>query len=143
LVPDGANQMEYAEKGNGVGMACILLAEDDTALRTFLAAALERAGHEVSASGDGLDALEAFKQGTYDLLVADVVMPSLDGFQLASRARALHPELQVIFITGFAAVTLDARERELRGSKVLSKPFHLRELVDQVTDILKKQADAI
>jgi two-component system cell cycle response regulator CpdR len=76
----------------------------------------------------------------FDLLVADVVMPSLDGFQLAARARVTHPELQVMFITGFAAVTLRAREQELRGSKVLSKPFHLRELVEQVEDVLRQPA---
>ncbi|MGY9005410.1 MAG: hypothetical protein ACKVJQ_04820 [Alphaproteobacteria bacterium] len=67
-------------------------------------------------------------------------MPSLDGFQLAARARISHPELQVMFITGFAAVMLRGRDQELRGTKVLSKPFHLRELVDRVEEILKKQA---
>ncbi|MEE8283606.1 MAG: response regulator, partial [Alphaproteobacteria bacterium] len=117
-------------------MARILLAEDDTTMRIFLAKALERAGHEVFAVGDGLEALAAAKAVQFDLLVADVVMPSLDGFQLATRARASHPELQVMFITGFAAVTLRAQDQELRGSKVLSKPFHLRELVDQVNDVL-------
>ncbi len=124
-------------------MARILLAEDDTTLRTFLAKALERAGHEIVAVGDGHQALGKAKAECFDLLLADVVMPSLDGFQLASRARVLHPDLQVMFITGFAAVTLDARERELRGSKILSKPFHLRELVEQVNDLLKKRADAV
>ena len=124
-------------------MARILLAEDDTTMRTFLAKALERAGHEVFAVGDGLEALAAAKAVQFDLLVADVVMPSLDGFQLATRARASHPELRVMFITGFAAVTLRAQDQELRGSKVLSKPFHLRELVDQVNDVLNQNASAL
>ncbi|MCZ6847953.1 MAG: response regulator, partial [Alphaproteobacteria bacterium] len=92
-------------------MARILLAEDDTTMRTFLAKALERAGHEVFAVGDGLEALAASKAVQFDLLVADVVMPSLDGFQLATRARASHPELRVMFITGFAAVTLRAQDQ--------------------------------
>ena len=131
------------DDAKGVAMARILLAEDDTTLRTFLAKALKRAGHEISAVDDGLEALAKAKAEHFDLLIADVVMPSLDGFQLASRARALRPDLKVMFITGFAAVTLAARERELRGSKVLSKPFHLRQLVDQVNDLLKKRADAI
>ena len=124
-------------------MARILLAEDDTTMRTFLAKALERAGHEVFAVGDGLEALAAAKAVQFDLLVADVVMPSLDGFQLAARARVPHPELQVMFITGFAAVTLRVQDQELRGSKVLSKPFHLRELVDQVNEVLKQKANAL
>lgn len=124
-------------------MSRILLAEDDTTLRTFLSKALERAGHEVFAVGDGLEALAAAKTVQFDLLVADVVMPSLDGFQLAARARSAHPELKVMFITGFAAVSLRGREAEFSGARVLSKPFHLRELVDRVHDMLRGRASAI
>ena len=124
-------------------MSRILLAEDDATMRIFLAKALERAGHDVFAVGDGLEALSASKAVQFDLLVADVVMPSLDGFQLAARARISHPELQVMFIAGFAAVMLRGRDQELRGTKVLSKPFHLRELVDRVEEILKKQASTV
>ncbi len=120
-------------------MSRILLAEDDTTMRVFLAKALERAGHDVFAVGDGLEALAAARTVQFDLLVADVVMPSLDGFQLAARARAAHPELKVIFITGFAAVSLKAREQDLSGAKVLSKPFHLRELVDRVHAALRER----
>ncbi len=117
-------------------MARILLAEDDTTLRSFLARALERAGHEVFATGDGLAALEAARAVRFDMLVADVVIPSLDGFQLASRARAVHPALKVMFITGFAAVALRGREQDLRGVEVLSKPFHLRDLVARIDHVL-------
>ena len=117
-------------------MSRILLAEDDTTLRVFLAKALERAGHDVFSVGDGLEALAAAKTVQFDLLVADVVMPSLDGFQLAARARSAHPDLKVMFITGFAAVSLRGRDAELAGARVLSKPFHLRELVDRVHDVL-------
>lgn len=124
-------------------MARILLAEDDTTMRTFLAKALERAGHDLFAVGDGLEALAAARAVQFDLLVADVVMPSLDGFQLAARARLVHPDLQVMFITGFAAVTLRGRDQELRGAKVLSKPFHLRELVDRVEEILANKQPAM
>lgn len=120
-------------------MSRILLAEDDTTMRVFLAKALERAGHDVFAVGDGLEALAAAKAVQFDLLVADVVMPSLDGFQLAARARASHPELKVMFITGFAAVSLKARDAAFSGAKVLSKPFHLRELVDRVEVMLREQ----
>ena len=121
----------------------ILLAEDDTTMRTFLARALERAGHEVFAVGDGMEALAAARTVQFDMLVADVVMPSLDGFQLAARARAAYPDLRVMFITGFAAVSLRGRDTEFSGAKVLSKPFHLRELVDRVHEILHAQTSAL
>jgi two-component system cell cycle response regulator CpdR len=121
----------------------ILLAEDDTTMRVFLTKALQRAGHDVFAVGDGLEALAASKTVQFDLLVADVVMPSLDGFQLAARARAAHPELKVMFITGFAAVSLRGRDAEFVGAKVLSKPFHLRELVEGVHEVLSSMASAL
>ena len=67
-------------------MARILLAEDDENLRFFLARALRRAGHEVSDHGDGESALGFMNEHAVDLLLADVVMPGLDGIELARRA---------------------------------------------------------
>lgn len=120
-------------------MAKILLAEDDESLRLFLARALGRAGHEVSHFGDGSAALAEIMTpaADYDLLLADIVMPGLDGIELARRAAIANPGLKVLFITGFAAVALHARRSgPLSNTKVLSKPFHLRDLVDQVGRIL-------
>ena len=117
-------------------MANILLAEDDENMREFLASALRRAGHEVTAVGDGVKALYALADNPVDLLLADVVMPGLDGIELARRAAKSQPQLKVMFITGFAAVALKAREKTPLGTQILSKPFHLRELVDQVETML-------
>ena len=122
-------------------MALILLAEDDDSMRTFLAKALERAGYQVRAVGDGIDALAALaEEDEVDLLLADVVMPGLDGIELARRAAKDRPGLRVMFITGFAAVALKAREEAPRGARVLSKPFHLRDLVSQVDAMLTAEA---
>ena len=120
-------------------MASILLAEDDESLRQFLARALTRAGHHVVDCGDGNDALAEIESETahFDLLLADIVMPGLDGIELARRAGELLPGLKVLFITGFAAVALHAkRSGPMEDTKVLSKPFHLWDLVDQVDRIL-------
>ena len=118
-------------------MARILLAEDDDSMRTFLANALRRAGHIVRDCPEGTSALAALKAEPYDLLLADIVMPGMDGIELARQASEVHPTLKVLFITGFAAVALNAR-RSGRSpeAKVLSKPFHLRDLVAQVDRIL-------
>lgn len=118
-------------------MANILLAEDDDSMRDFLAKALQRAGHQVRAVGDGLAALSAVGEESVDLLLADVVMPGLDGIELARRAAKEQPGIKVMFITGFAAVALKACEEAPRGARVLSKPFHLRELVSQVDAMLE------
>ena len=119
-------------------MARILIAEDDASMRHFLSMALSRAGHEVEARVDGLDALAALEDGSahYDLLLADIVMPGMDGIELSQKAVSRRPGLKVMFITGFAAVALGRRNPEHDTANVLSKPFHLKDLVDQVESLL-------
>lgn len=113
-------------------MAIILLAEDDEALCRFLARSLTNAGHEVTSVTRGDHALPYLETGIYDLLVTDIVMPEMDGIELARRAVESQPDLRVVFITGFAAVALNPRGGAPQGAKVLSKPFHLRELVEEI-----------
>jgi two-component system cell cycle response regulator CpdR len=112
-------------------MPRILLAEDDDSLRGFLARALERAGYDVVACADGDEAAAILDQD-WDLLLTDIVMPGMDGIEVARQAAALHPELRIMFITGFAAVALAAGSQAPAGAKVLSKPIHLREIVSEV-----------
>ena len=112
-------------------MTRILLAEDEDSLRGFLARALERAGFEVRACPDGETAVDALDE-SWDLLLTDIVMPGMDGIEVARLAAARHPGLRIMFITGFAAVALAAEEAAPAGAKVLSKPIHLREIVSEV-----------
>jgi two-component system, cell cycle response regulator CpdR len=109
----------------------ILLAEDDDSLRGFLARALEKAGYEVTACPDGETALDALDQ-VFDVLLTDIVMPGIDGIEVARQAATRQPHLRIMFITGFAAVALSAGDRAPAGAKVLSKPVHLREIVAEV-----------
>ncbi|HVZ92774.1 MAG TPA: response regulator [Rhizomicrobium sp.] len=113
-------------------MAHILLAEDDESLRKFLAQALVRAGHTVDDFGDGSEAWERLKGSHFDLLLTDIVMPGMDGIELAKRAAEMDGALKIMFITGFAAVALHPSSQAPKQAKVLSKPFHLREIVAEV-----------
>ena len=113
-------------------MAHILLAEDDESLRKFLAQALVRAGHDVADFGDGSEAWECLKGVRFDLLLTDIVMPGMDGIELAKRAAEMNAALKIMFITGFAAVALHPSSQAPKQAKVLSKPFHLREIVAEV-----------
>lgn len=112
-------------------MIRILLAEDDPAMRHYLTRALETSGYSVSAVESGVEALPLLADESFDLLLTDIVMPELDGIELARRATERLPDLQVMFITGFAAVTLAAGQA-MPTARVLSKPFHLRDLVMQI-----------
>ena len=113
-------------------MARILLAEDDDDMRRFLVKALERAGYDVADFDNGASAYERLREEPFSLLLTDIVMPEMDGIELARRAAELDPSLKIMFITGFAAVALHPDSRAPKEAKVLSKPFHLRELVAEV-----------
>ena len=112
-------------------MIRILLAEDDQVMREYLARALEKSGYAVTAVDRGTAALPLVETQEFDLLLTDIVMPEMDGIELAQKASELRPNLRVMFITGFAAVTLKAG-KSMPQARVLSKPFHLRDLVLEV-----------
>ncbi|MFM5929706.1 MAG: cell cycle two-component system response regulator CpdR [Novosphingobium sp.] len=122
-------------------MIRILLAEDEDAMRTYLARALENAGYAVVAVDRGTAALPLLESEHFDLLLSDIVMPEMDGIELAQRCAEVSPETKVMFITGFAAVTLKA-SREAPQARVLSKPFHLKDLVMEVERVFGLQNTA-
>ena len=124
------NMMDPTRRGRRMGR--ILLAEDDTDMRRFLARALENAGYSVVAFDNGLSAYERLREEPFNLLLTDIVMPEMDGIELARKASELDPDLKIMFITGFAAVALNPDMQAPRDAKILSKPFHLRDLVGEV-----------
>ena len=110
----------------------ILLAEDDNDMRRFLVKALENAGFQVSSHDNGLSAYQRLREEPFEMLLTDIVMPEMDGIELARRASELDPDIKIMFITGFAAVALYSDSEAPKNAKVLSKPVHLRELVSEV-----------
>ena len=121
-------------------MIRILLAEDDDAMRLYLVRALEKSGYAVDSVDRGTTALARFDSGQrYDLLLTDIVMPEMDGIELAQRVAVIAPETRVMFITGFSAVSLRAGQ-SVPQAKVLSKPFHLRDLVLEVDRLFEERA---
>lgn len=123
-------------------MIRILLAEDDDSMRQYLARALEKSGYEVVAVDRGTAALPLIENEHFDLLLTDIVMPEMDGIELAQHVAQSSPSTRVMFITGFAAVTLRAG-RVAPEAKVLSKPFHLRDLVLEVDRIFDRTTATI
>jgi two-component system cell cycle response regulator CpdR len=119
-------------------MARILVAEDDKAMRTFLDHALRRSGHEVNAVPSGDTAVQCTESQTFDLLLTDIDMPGLNGVDLARQVLKKSPAQAVLFVTGFAAQALQATDVLATGAQVLSKPFALSELVDQVEGALAR-----
>jgi len=117
-------------------MAKILIAEDDEAMRVFLAQALERAGHEVETVSNGADALDWIERDDCDLLLADVRMPGVDGISVARCVHLDKRPIPILFITGYAGDVLSARGLDTLGTQILPKPFKLSELVKKVGKVL-------
>jgi len=126
-------------------MAKILIAEDEEALRSLVARALVAEGHAVEVVPDGAEALAALGREPFDLLLADIKMPVMDGIALALAAARDHPALVVMLMTGYA----DQRERacglESLIHDVLTKPFTLAELRQAVGTALalRRPADGL
>ena len=98
--------------------------------------ALENAGFQVSSHDNGMSAYQRLREEPFEMLLTDIVMPEMDGIELARRASELDPDIKIMFITGFAAVALNSDSTAPKHAKVLSKPIHLRELVSEVHKLL-------
>ena len=110
----------------------ILLVDDEDGIQLLYRGEFEDDGYLVDSARNGDEALARFRANPPDLVLLDIVMPGMDGIEVARLAAARHPGLRIMFITGFAAVALAAGESAPPGAKVLSKPIHLREIVTEV-----------
>ncbi|WP_020590932.1 response regulator [Kiloniella laminariae] len=109
-------------------MAKILIAEDDKAVRSFVARALTHKQHEVKTVGDGMQALEALHEESFDLLITDIVMPGLDGIGLALKVAKDAPDMPVLLMTGYSAEKQRAHNLEELVFQVVTKPFSLKQI---------------
>ena len=97
---------------------------------------LEEAGIRVLQAENGKEGLDKILTQRPDIVISDITMPEMDGIELARRATELDPDLKVMFITGFAAVALNPDSEAPKDASVLSKPFHLKDLVSEVERLL-------
>ncbi len=120
-------------------MAAILIAEDDKAVREFVSRALQQDGHDIIAVGDGQQALTALGDRPFDMLLADIVMPRMDGIALALKAAKDYPDLPVLLMTGYAAERQRAHNLEVLIYDVITKPFTLKDICATVRRVLDEE----
>lgn len=118
--------------------AKILLVEDESDLVLIVADTLRGQGYEVVTAADGLEGLEKFKAEDADIIVADVMMPKMDGFSMAREIRGLSPAVPLLFLT--AKSTIDDVEEgfAIGANDYLRKPFELRELIVRIKALLNR-----
>jgi PAS domain S-box-containing protein len=127
--------------GQAGGSGVILVAEDEDQVRTQVQRILERAGYTVLSAPNGVKAVEIFREhhARVDLVLLDVVMPELDGWQAFLQMEALAPGVKVLFTTGYAASVLPS-DFASYGARLISKPYKRERLLAEVRDIIGARA---
>ena len=127
------------------GRERLLLVEDDEVVRDFAAEALRRQGYDVVEAAGPLEALSIAEEIGERLagLVTDVIMPDMTGRELADALTALYPQLAVLYVSGYAASTIEEENLLGPGTSFLSKPFSVRALADKVREVLDGRTETI
>ena len=119
----------------------VLLVEDDSSIREITTLGLEQAGYRVTASGDGRDALLRFRQGAFDLVVLDVMLPSLDGLEVCREIRG-ESGVPIIMLSALGELHDVIVGLELGADDYVTKPFELPELVARIKAVLRRSVAA-
>jgi two-component system, OmpR family, response regulator MtrA len=119
--------------------AHVLVVEDDPSIREVAQLGLEQSGFQVEASGDGRDGLIRFRQGAFDLVLLDVMLPSLDGFEVLREIRS-ESNTPVVMLTARSELTDVVVGLELGADDYVTKPFELPELVARIKAVLRRSS---
>ena len=116
----------------------VLFVEDEADLTLIVADTLRGLGYDVVTAADGVEGLDRYRSEGADIIVADVMMPRMDGFTMAKGIRKMSPEVPLLFLT--AKSTIDDVEEgfEIGANDYLKKPFELRELIVRIKSLLKR-----
>lgn len=122
--------------------AKILIVDDEQFVRDLLGKILRRSGHDVQVVPGGEEALRLLAAEPFDVVVTDVVMPGMDGFDLLRRIKALHPGVRVVVLTGYARKQSISDFLLYGADEYLAKPFQVPELLAAVERAARKSSPA-
>lgn len=118
--------------------ARILLVEDDSTLSMIVSETLQRDGFVVMTAGDGEDGLKKFTRHGADLIIADVMMPRMDGFEMGRHIRQINRNVPLLFLTAKSEIDDIVEGFELGGNDYLKKPFKMLELIVRIKALLRR-----
>ena len=114
----------------------IMVVDDEEALRTVLSSELEGEGYEVGSAGDGQEAIDILTKQEFDLILLDIKMPNVDGFEVLKFVKDRHPKTKVVMLTGFADLKNAIESKKLGAEDFVSKPYDLVDLLTTVERVL-------
>ncbi|TAK57671.1 MAG: response regulator [Bacteroidetes bacterium] len=114
----------------------ILVVDDEEALRTVLSGELVNEGYEVGTAGDGDEAITIIKQRPFDIVLLDIKMPKVDGFEVLKFIKKDYPSIKVIMLTAFADLKNAIESKKLGAEDFISKPYDLVDLLTTIERVL-------
>lgn len=120
----------------------ILVVEDEQRVAELLKRGLEETGYQVSVGYDGIMGLRLFRSGTYHLVLSDVVLPKMDGFELCKEIRKINPAVPILMLTALGTTDDKLEGFDAGADDYLVKPFDFRELNARIHVLLKRKGEA-
>ncbi len=117
----------------------ILVVDDEDALRTVLSSELESEGYVVATAGDGDEAISILQGKSFDLVLLDIKMPRVDGFEVLRFIKERYPATKVIMLTGFADLKNAIESKKLGAEDFVSKPYDLVDLLTTIERVLTSE----
>jgi two-component system response regulator ChvI len=115
----------------------ILVVDDDRIVLEVLQRVLEREGIEAHCVLSGEEAVEQVMKKDFSLMITDLCMPGMDGFELTRKVLEIAPQMPVIMDTGSISPKIIRQAKEIGISEVLAKPFHLKEMLNTIREVLR------
>ncbi len=119
----------------------ILILDDEADIRAELAEYLVRKGYEVEEAGDGLEGLRKFEAAPADLIITDIKMPRVDGYEVIRRLQEIDPGVPIIAVTGHFSPGDLSKAMEVGATLTLKKPLGLRALADELKRLLEPEGE--
>ena len=116
----------------------LLVVDDEEALRTVLSSELTSEGYDVQAAADGQEAISELEKGTFDLVLLDIKMPRMNGFEVLKYVKEKHPKTKVVMLTGFADLKNALESKKLGAEDFVSKPYDLVDLLTTIERVLNE-----
>ena len=116
----------------------ILVVDDEDALRTVLSGELAGEGYDVETAADGDEAINVIQARTFDLVLLDIKMPKVDGFEVLKFLKSKYPNIKVIMLTGFADLKNAIESKKLGAEDFVSKPYDLVDLLTTIERVVSE-----
>ena len=116
----------------------VLVVDDEDALRTVLSNELTNEGYDVTNAADGDDAIGELQKSAFDLILLDIKMPRMNGFEVLKFVKEHHPATKVVMLTGFADLKNAIESKKLGADDFVSKPYDLVDLLTTIERVLSE-----